>query len=149
MDRNMREQFELISQQIKELVGVYQEAVFGLGISENEFWIWYTLINMKGDYSQQDICKIWSLSKQTVNTIVSHMAQRGYVRLEVVPGTRNRKNILLTESGKSYGESIVEPITRAEQRALNKLPIEDQIACTNALNKYIKFLREEIHGEQT
>lgn len=149
MDQGPKKQCEVITRQIKELVGIYQETVIQLGISENEFWIWYTLINMEGDYSQQDICRIWSLSKQTVNTIISHMAQRGHVRLEAVPGTRNRKSILLTEIGQKYGERIVQPITEAEQRAIKKLPAEDQIACSTALNKYIKFLREEIHGQES
>lgn len=56
---------------------------------------------MEGEHSQQDICSMWSLPKQTVNTIITHMVQKGFASLEVVPGTRNRKTIHLTEAGKS------------------------------------------------
>lgn len=148
MDNNAREQLEVINQQIKEIIGIYRGIVSHSGISENEFWIWYALIIMDGEYSQQDICSSWSLSKQTVNTIVNHMVQKEQAFLEVVPGTRNRKIIRLTEEGKKYGESIVKPISEAENRAFDRLPNEDRIACTVAFGKYINILKEEIHGTE-
>ncbi len=144
MQNNTKGQLEIINQQIKELVGIYRGAVSHSGISENEFWIWYTLLIMGGEYSQQDICGFWSVSKQTVNTIISNMVRRNFVTLEVVPGTRNRKIIRLTEEGRVYGEELVLPISKAEQRALERLPLQDRIACTAALGKYIRILKEEI-----
>lgn len=144
MNKQVKEQLEVIDQQIKDLVGIYRNAVARSGISENEFWIWYSLIIMGGDYSQQDISGMWSLSKQTVNTIISNMVKKEQIILEVIPGTRNRKAIRLTESGREYGESIVLPIASAEQRALDKLPLKERVACINALSKYISFLKEEI-----
>ena len=145
MNKQVKEQLEVIDQHIKDLVGIYRNAVARSGISENEFWIWYSLIIMGGDYSQQDISGMWSLSKQTVNTIISNMVKKEQIILEVIPGTRNRKAIRLTESGKKYGESIVLPIASAEQRALEKLPLKERVDCINALNKYISFLKEEIY----
>ena len=148
VDHNTKEQLEMINQQVKELVGVYRGIISRSGISENELWIWYTLIIMEGEYSQQDICSSWSLSKQTVNTIVTHMVQKGFAFLEVVPGTRNRKIIRLTEAGEKYGESIVRPVSEAESRAFSRLPEADRIACTVAFGKYINILKEEIYGTE-
>lgn len=147
MNNNVKNGIEVINQQIKELVGIYRIAVGRSGISENEFWIWYTLTAMNGEYSQQDICALWSLSKQTVNTIISHMVQNEYAVLEVVPGTRNRKIIRLTRAGKSYGKRIVKPMLDAERRTFNRLPEEDINACIDILAKYIGVLKEEI-GER-
>lgn len=117
MNHTTKEQLEMINQQMKELAGIYRTAVSSLGISENEFWIWYALISMEEELSQQDICGMWAFSKQTVNTIISHMVKNNYVTLEVVPGTRNRKNIHLTEKGREFGESVIVPISNAEVRA--------------------------------
>ncbi|MFR5632721.1 MAG: MarR family winged helix-turn-helix transcriptional regulator [Monoglobales bacterium] len=144
MNRNMKEQLEMIIQQLKELDGVYRRAVSHTGISENEFWIWYTLIALEGEYSQQDICTLWSLSKQTVNTIVSNMVQKNFATLEVVPGTRNRKKIHLTESGKEYGEKMIMPVYDAERRAIVRLSPEELDACIVSLGKFISILKEEI-----
>ena len=148
MAGDFKEYLELVNQQIKELVGIYRGAVSRSGISENEFWVWYSLVATDEECSQQDICNTWSLSKQTVNTIVMHMAQRGFVTLEMIPGTRNRKNICLTEVGKKYGESIVMPISQAEQRAFGKLPLENWAACTRAFSQYIDALKEELNAPQ-
>ena len=141
----MKEQLEMIIQQLKELDGIYRKAVSCAGISENEFWIWYTLIVMDDEYSQQEICNMWSLSKQTVNTIVSNMVQKNFATLEVVPNTKNRKNICLTESGRQYGEKMIMPVYAAEQRAIARLSGEELIACTASLEKFIIALKEEIY----
>lgn len=141
---NSKKQLEMITQQIKELCGVYRDAVSTSGISENELWIWYTLIVMEGDYTQQDICTMWSISKQTVNTIITHMVQKQYATLSTIPGTRNRKIIQLTEAGRAYGEAIVLPISGAEQRAIDRMSSKDRIACTLAIRNYIQLLKEEL-----
>lgn len=146
MNDDFKKYLELLNQQIKEIVGIYRGAVSRSGISENEFWVWYSLIAIDGECSQQDICITWSLSKQTVNTIVMRMAQKGLVTLEAVPGTRNRKNICLTEAGRQYGESIVMPISKAEQKAFEKLPLEHWAACTRVFSQYLDALKEEIYG---
>lgn len=149
MNDCMKEQLEELTQMLKELTGIYRGAISCSGISENEFWIWYALIIMGGEYSQQDICDMWSMSKQTINTIISNMVRRELVVLEVIPHTRNRKVIRLTEAGRKYGENIVMPIFEAEQRAIERLPLRDQLACTAAFRKYICFLKEEIYRTET
>ncbi len=148
MNNNGRKQLEAINQQIKEMVGIYRGAVVNSGIAENEYWIWYTLIVMDGEYTQQDICEAWSLSKQTVNSIITHLINDDYVTLEVIPGTRNKKIIRMTEEGRKHGEAIVNPISAAEERAIDRLPEEDRIACMNVLGKFIQVLKEEINNVQ-
>ena len=49
MEDNSVKQLEVINQQIKDLVGIYRGAVSRLGMSENELWIWYTLITVDRD----------------------------------------------------------------------------------------------------
>ena len=64
MKQTTKEQLELINQQMKELTGIYRSAVSALGVSENEFWIWYALVNMEEELSQQDICCMWAFSNR-------------------------------------------------------------------------------------
>lgn len=146
MDYTVKGQLEMVMQQMNELTSIYRTAVGQSGISENEFWVWYILILTDGEHSQQDICNTWFFSKQTINTIIRHMVEKGYATLEVVPGTRNRKNILLTEAGRQYGESIIMPIADAEQRTLDRMDYAEFAACIAALGKYIKTLKEELEN---
>lgn len=144
MEDDRKKQLEAIDQLIKDVVGLYRNAVGRLGMSENELWVWYSLIIMEGAYSQQDICGMWSLSKQTVNTIISNMVRKGFASLVMIPGTRNRKEIHLTAAGKEYGESIVRPLFEVERRAIERLSSEERMSFTAAFSKYIRFLRGEM-----
>lgn len=148
MNRDTKELLEGISQSLKTLVGIYRGAVCQSGITGNEFWVWYVLIMIDGEYSQQDICKMLSLPKQTVNSIISNMVKKEYAVLEVIPGTRNKKVIHLTDLGKSYGSNIVMPIADAEQRAMERIPASERLACLHAITKYIVYLREEIYEHE-
>lgn len=148
MDRNCKAYIEQINKQIKELVGVYRDAVKYLEISESEFWVWYTLVAMEGDFTQQDICALWSLPKQTVNTIIAHMRLRRLATLEAIPRTRNRKIIRLTAEGRKYGEKLVEPVSRAEERAFSRVQPEELKLVTDAFGKYISMIREEMDARK-
>lgn len=143
-DSSIDTDLEFINQQLKELTSLYRAAVRKSAISENEFWIWYALLILKGIDSQQDICHIWSLPKQTANTIISNLVKKGYVRLEVIPGTRNCKQICLSEQGRAYGEQIVMPIYRAERRALEQLSSDERAICRAAIQRYIQLMRQEL-----
>ncbi len=148
MDRDCKAYIEQINKQIKELVGVYRDAVKCLDISESEFWVWYTLVAMEGDFTQQDICALWSLPKQTVNTVIAHMRLRRLATLEAIPRTRNRKIIRLTAEGRKYGEKLVEPISRAEERAFSRVQPEELKLVTDAFGKYINMIREEMDARK-
>lgn len=143
MNEHIKEQLELLNHQVKELTGIYHQAAVKSGVSDNEFWVWYTLLILGEEHSQQDICDMWSLPKQTVNSVVANLNKKGYVFLEVVPGTRNRKVIRLTDAGKAYGKDIVTQIYEAENRTIERLSEEERQSCIALLGRYIGFLREE------
>lgn len=146
MKDSHRERMGLINRRIKELLGIYKDAIRQLEVPESEFWIWYTLTVMEGEYTQQDICRMWSLPKQTVNTVISRLKRRKQAYLEVIPGTKNHKRVRLTPLGRRVGEQIVEPVTQTERRVLDRLPKEDIKAVVDVFERYIEALREEFCG---
>lgn len=137
---------EQINRQIKELLGLYRVFAGSASISENEFWIWYTLMTSSGEYSQQDVCELCSMPKQTANTIINHMSQKGFVSLEVVPGSRNRKHIHILEPGRIYGERLITPVHQAERCAMSGIDQEERQNCIATLGRYIHLLKGELHG---
>lgn len=145
MTQDYREQRTSVNQQIKELMSVYRNAIKHLSVSESEFWIWYTLVTLEGEHTQQDICAMWSLPKQTVNTVITGMRLKKLAYLEAIPGTRNHKIVRLTEEGKRRGEEIVRPVTKAEQQTFAKIPQEELTLLTQIFGKYIETLRGELH----
>lgn len=140
----IKDQLERLNQQVKELTGLYRQAAGRLGVSDNEFWVWYTLLLMDEPHSQQDICHIWSLPKQTVNSVVANLVKKEYVTLTMVPGTHNRKLISLTNSGHAFGEAIMQHIFAAERRSLAKMSADERQSCLALLSKYTSLLRQEL-----
>ncbi|WP_312445474.1 MarR family winged helix-turn-helix transcriptional regulator [Lacrimispora sp.] len=147
MDDQIKKQQGILNQHEKELTAIYRSAAIKSGISDSELWVWYALLVLGGEYSQQNICDIWSLPKQTVNSVIANLTKKGYVFLETVPGTRNRKIIRLTEAGKEFGENRVLHIYEAEQRAIEKMPEQELKTFIALMGKYITLLREEINKE--
>ena len=140
------QQIEQFHTQIKEYLNAYQHAISQKSISMNEFWIWSSLTEQDSSYTQQDLCAIWSLPKQTVNSIIAQMILKKYARLEHVPGQRKRKIIRLTEEGKKRGQSIVSPISKAEQRALDSMTPEQFSAMTELFGQYISIVQNEFEA---
>lgn len=65
--------------------------------------------------TQQEICNACFLPKQTVNTAIAGLAQKGLVELELIPGTRNRKRILLTDAGRELEKNTTDRLRGAVQ----------------------------------
>ena len=140
----LKKQLETFNQNIKEITSIYHNIALKLGISDGEFWVLYALLVLGGEYSQQNICDMWSLPKQTVNSVISNLKKKGYVFLETVPKTRNLKIIRLTQSGKIFGENTVMRIFEVEQRTLSKMLEHERQMYITLMGKYITLLREEI-----
>ncbi len=138
----------VMNQQFKELTAVYHNAVSQYGIPDSEFWIWYAVLSAEGERTQQDICDMYALSKQTVNSIVYRMLNKGYIFLKPIPGMRNKKAILPTDSGMEFGGRLYRQIHDAEQRAVSALSPEELKIAAKALEKYIKSMSEELSYDQ-
>ncbi len=147
MEEKIKGQIDLINQKIKELDSIYHAAAIKAGISDGEISIWSTLLGSDEEYSQQDLCDLLFLPKQTVNSIVSNLIKKGFVFLEHVPGTRNRKVIRLSEKGRAFGEDKIKWIFLAEQEALEETDPQEISATISMLENYIVRLRRKLESE--
>jgi len=147
MDKSIRDNIDVINQRIKELRSLYHVAANKADISDGEVDIWSVLLTSEEEYSQQDLCELLSLPKQTVNSLVAGMVKKGFVFLEHLPGSRNRKVICLSKEGRFYGEEKVKWIFDAEQKAMEDTDHREVQVCISMLEKYIQRFRKEIDGK--
>jgi len=148
MSKKARGRVDIIVRKIMELNALYHTAALLSGLSDGELNILSVLFDSGDEYSQQDFCDLFSLSRQTVNSIVSGLNKKGLVTLTHCPGTRSRKNVLLTDSGKRFCMERVAWLSAAEQKALDALAPADVDANIAMLEKYTQRLREEIEKKQ-
>ena len=143
MDGQVKRQIDVINQLIKELNSLYHIAAVKSGVSDGEICVWSILLTTDKEYSQQDLCELLFLPKQTINSIISGLIKKGYVFLEHVPGTRNRKVIRLSDEGRNYGVKNIMWIFEAEQHALEDADPREICTLISMLEKYINKLKRE------
>lgn len=144
---NIADFIEQIEQIQKEQESIYHHAAVRFGISDTVMWILYNIYEAKEIYTQQELCKKCFWPKQTVNTAVANLVKNGYVRLEMIPGTRNQKKILLTQAGSELAQNTTEYVKAAELRAYGKLSKEELRMLLDVNQKLTSYLREEMEKE--
>ena len=146
MDKEVQCRFDTVIRRINELSGIYRNAASQSGLSVNEFWVWYTLMGEDREYTQQEICSVCGLPKQTVNTIVRGMVRQKQVTLEKMPLDRSRKRIRLTTLGRATGEALMANAMAAERRTFEALSEEAQLSALRFLDEYLPGLRRAMEG---
>lgn len=137
MGRNASDYLTETSTQEKRFAALYRQAASAFDMSECSMWILYFLISTSGPLTQQGLIERMMFPKQTINSAVVGLAKKGWIELQMIPGTRNRKNILLTADGIKAMRNTVERMRLAEERAAEKLGAEKM---TQYIALHVEFL---------
>ena len=125
----------------KKYDSLYRGAAAAFGLSDCSMWVLYYLQNAEEPLSQQDLIGLMLFPKQTINSAVSGLVGKGYVTLEMIPNTKNRKRILLTDEGRAIAERTVLRMIQAEERAVSKMSDIERF-----VSLYTEFF-EHLHDE--
>lgn len=145
VNEELKMQIRRMNQRIKELGSIYHTAANQIGVSDGEIAVWSALLTAEQDYSQQELCDLLSLPRQTVNSVISKMVKKGFVYLEHIPGTRNQKTIHLTQQGRDFGRDQVQWIFQAEERALERADPRQVQICIEMIETFTRHLRKELN----
>lgn len=137
------EYIEKIEQQNKEQDSIYHNVAARCGLSDTAMWVLYNVYTSAEGVTQQELCRQCFFPKQTVNSTIAALCKNGFVTLEVIPGTRNQKKILLTSAGKALAEEKIGPLIEAECRAYSVLTEDELKAYLEMTTKLTTALREE------
>lgn len=135
-----------IEQQHKEQDALYHGVAVRHGLSDTALWVLYILHITPGDCTQRDLIRQCFFSKQTVNTAVAGLVKKGYLTLEMIPGTRNLKRLLLTEEGNAIVAETAQPMREAEKRAYGALSEAELDQYLSMTEKLTQALRKEMEN---
>ena len=110
-------------------------------------WVLYYLASTADDISQQDLIEKMMFPKQTINSAVTTLAGKGLVELAMIPGTRNRKKITLTDEGRKLAESTVLKMRQAECRAVESMGKDKMAQFTSLYHDFFNRLQIEFEKE--
>lgn len=103
---------------LNRMDGLYYQLSRKLGVKDNILWLLYALDD--GElHSQKQICEEWLITKTTLNIVVKECEKNGYITL-LHPEHSREKLICLTDAGRQYANSLLQPLYRAEEYALKK-----------------------------
>lgn len=147
MESKEKEFLENISTQEKRYDPLYRGVASRFGMPDCAMWILYFLVSSDEPLTQQDLIEKMMFPKQTINSAVMGLVQKGLLELQMIPGTRNRKNILLTESGVKTIHNTVERMRKAEERAAASLGEEKMEQYTELYREFYLTLKQEFVKE--
>lgn len=122
---------------------LYRDVAAYFDLPPTAVWVLYTLMDADGKLVQQDLREKWSFPKQTVNSAIQSLQKDGYLTLTVIPGTRNRKLIQLTEQGRELVIKTTRLLEQAEERAASHLTEEERTLYLALSKKFYDSLVEE------
>ena len=144
MGRNIADPLAAFNQLYKKMDEIYHLYAKEMGISDTTLWLLYSLYEDDSAYTQRELCSIWQLPPQTVNSALKGLERQGIIVLTPIPGNQKNKWIGLTEKGEEMTRQIIYPLILAEQRTFQGLSEEERKALLSLTKKYVGLLQSEI-----
>ena len=136
-----------IAIQEKQFDALYRKACTLFDLPECPMWILYYLSCEGRPISQQELIEKMLFPKQTINSAVMYLAKHGWVELQVIPGTRNRKNMILTPAGEETARNTVLRMRTAEERAIAALGEEKTSLYRSLYQEFYEAMLREFQKE--
>lgn len=111
------------------------------GITINTLMVMYMIRNTE-DCTQQDICSMLMLPKQTVNSILNDLERQGHVSRQTGGIDRRQKILTFTREGRQYAEAILTALYRAEAKAFRAMSTEQINGLIDNSHIYLRHFRE-------
>ena len=148
----IRKQMLEISRLSEESDGIYHDIAQSYRLPDSVYWILYILYNYDEPVSLVDLCEQWAYSKQTINSSIASMIKKEWITLEALPGTKNRKRIVLTEVGREFCEQVIGETRKIEEAAFSRISEEERelfLSLFRRTNQYMREEYEKIHAKNS
>ena len=148
MGRKITEYLSKMNAQEKRFGALYRQAAVAVGLSECAMWVLYFLISADKPLTQQELTERMMFPKQTINSAVMTLAQKGYLELRTVPEKRSCKQVVLSPEGEQLALNTVKKMRTAEEwavKALGQEKIEQFIALHDEFIEQICAELERLH----
>lgn len=95
-------------------------------LTSNSLMILYMIYQYPEDCTQHFICHRLSLAKQTVNSVLRGLEQKGYIQKATSTQDKRIKLLSFTEAGIAYAEPLLQEMFQLEELALSRLSEQEQ-----------------------
>lgn len=143
MDDRLQQQLQVLNRLYKESDHIYSSLASKLGMTDTTFWVLYAIVHSEQALTQNDLCSDFFFPVQTIHSAINNLRGDGLVELQVIPGTRNRKAILLTEKGKDFVADTINKADEIEKNAFLCFNEEEREQYLSLFKRHIEYLKSE------
>ena len=143
MNDQLEQQLQVLNRLYKESDHIYSRLASKLGMTDTTFWVLYAIAHSDEPMSQNDLCSDFFFPVQTIHSAINNLRKDGLVELQVIPGTRNRKAILLTGKGKAFVEDRISKADEVEKNAFLCFNEEERELYLSLFKRHIEYLKSE------
>ena len=140
------EQYAEYSAGEKRINELYHKIAMQIGISDSAMWVFYCIRESNVVHTQSTIAEKMGVPKQTINSAINRLLKDGFIYMERLPVSGNRKQIILTEAGNAFCEKNIIPLVKAEERAFDRFSDEEQKQYLALGIRHNQFLSEEFQN---
>lgn len=140
----MRKLLREYNQIIKETDAVYSSLARRSGLSDCAFWLMYAIRDTTGKCTQKSICFQWTICKQTLNSALKGLENRGLIVLVSDHEDKKSKQIQLTEQGVHFAEKYIDIVFELEQETLRQMSPEERCAIIESNRHYLELFRAKV-----
>ena len=143
MDTKLEQQLQVLNRLYKESDHIYSRLAAKLGMTDTTFWVLYAVAHSEEPMTQNDLCNDFFFPVQTINSAINNLKKNGLLELQVIPGTRNRKAIILTEKGKIFVTNTINKADEIEKNAFLLFNEEERELYLSLFRRHIDYLKSE------
>ena len=143
MNEPLQQQLQALNRLYKESDHIYSRLASRLGMTDTTFWVLYAIAHSEAPLAQNDLCNDFFFPVQTIHSAINHLRSDGLLELQMIPGTRNRKAILLTEKGKHFVEHTISKADEIEEKAFLRFTEEERETYLSLFRRHIEYLKNE------
>ena len=122
---------------------LYGGFAYSCGVSSCAYWMLFE-ISHRGSVALVELTDAWSYSKQTINSALKSLQEKGLVDVCFCEGSRKNKVASLTDEGKEFAAKYLDPAEKAERRAFERLKPGERELIADLMEKYASYLDDEL-----
>lgn len=144
MKNGFYKEYTALNKLEKKTNELYHHIAVRLGISDSVFWTLYSIYESHEVLTQNDIAEGMGYPKQTVHSAISRLVKEGYVYMQQKAGERNTKTVHLSDDGKVFCDTYIQPVMNTEVTAVERLTDEEIEQFLSTGKKMYLFLQQEL-----
>ncbi|MBU5459199.1 MarR family winged helix-turn-helix transcriptional regulator [Anaerostipes sp. MSJ-23] len=126
----------------REEEGIYHKIALSLHLTNTAFLILYCMMELEDGCLQKDVCEMYQLSKQTVNSSVKSLEKKGFLTRK--PGKGRDMHLYFTEYGLHFTEQNIGPVFEMENATFSGMSEEEKAQLLYLTRKRVQLLKENM-----